>query len=402
VTLAALIAAYHEADDSGGVLRATLPLAGRTVLERQARLAASAGADPIVVVVERVPPELSEALDRMKGEGINPIVARSAEAAAEAVHATDHVLLMADGLLAAQSHIDRLTAVGGPAILTVPDVRVDDRYERIDAHSRWAGLALLDGELLKQTSAMLHDWDLQSTLLRRAVQTGARQLSLRGEPADDHLIVAERGEDLDALQIRLFEGAGAHRRDWMSRYLLGPLEAAATRLLMPRRVTPSMLQLSAAGLTAAAAIAFGSQWLWTGMLLLLLSTPLDGTAERLAALRMQDGVEESWWAYLLPILAGAALVALGFALSPLKGWGCVALAGSTIAFAVALRIEAQERTVPGGLWLAERKGMIWLLLPFAAAGFWGTGLTMLLLYAAGSFFWAQRHVHTAPAAAHED
>jgi len=49
----ALIGAYQE-DDSGG-LRALLPLAGRTLIEYQARCAAAAGAAPIVVMVERVP-----------------------------------------------------------------------------------------------------------------------------------------------------------------------------------------------------------------------------------------------------------------------------------------------------------------------------------------------------------
>jgi hypothetical protein len=38
------------------------------------------------------------------------------------------------------------------------------------------------------------------------------------------------------------------------------------------------------------------------------------------------------------------------------------------------------------------------MLPFAAAGLWGTGLTLLACYAGASFFWAQRHVH-APAPA---
>lgn len=402
MALAALIAAYHEADDPGGALRATLPLAGRTLVERQARLAASAGAAPIVVAVERVPPGLTAAIDRMRAEGLQLVVARSAAEAAEAVQGDDTLLLMADGVLAAQSHIDRLSAIGGTAILTVPDVRVDDRYERIDAHSRWAGLALLDGALLQRTAAVLGDWDLQSTLLRRAVQGGARQISLRGEAADEQLIVAERAEDLDALQARLFEGAGLHRRDWVSRYLFGPVEQAATRAVMPTRATPALLQLGAVLLTAFAAIFFASEWYGVGMALLLLATPVDGIAERLAALRMQDGVERSWWAHLLPIAAAGALLALGITLSPERGWGCLALAATTIAFVVALRIEMHGREIPGSVWLAERKGLTWLLLPFASTGLWGTGLTFLALYAAASFFWAQRHVHAALAVPRED
>jgi len=393
VTLAALIAAYHEAEEPGGGLRATLSLAGRTVLERQAKLAAAAGADPVIVAVERVPPELLGAIDRLRAEGVKLVVARDAAEAADAVHPGDRLLLMADGLVAAESHLDRLIDMEGHAILTVADVRVDDRYERIDAYSRWAGLALIDGELLKRTAAMLRDWDLQSTLLRRAVQSGARQIAVKGEPADDELIVAERSEDLTELQARIFEGASARRRDWVSRFLLSPLEQALTRSLMGTSVTTTALSLAESLLISLAALAFASNWLWLGLLLMLLATPLDGVCERLAALRLQDGEGPSWWSYLLPALSGAALLALGYMLAEGRGWGCIVVAAATIAFGVALHLETEGRELPGRLWLAERKGMSWLMLPFAAAGLWGTGLGVLALYAAGSFYWAQRQMH---------
>jgi hypothetical protein len=391
--LAVLIAAYHEADEPGGGLRAGLPLAGRTLLERQVRLAVAAGAELIVVAVERVPPALLEAVDRLRGQGLKVVVARNAVEAAEAVHPDDRLLVVADGLVATDTHINRLLALGAPAILTVPDVRVDDRFERIDAHNRWAGLALFEGEMLKRTAAMLGEWDLQSTLLRQAVQSGARQMALRGEPADELLIVAERVEDLVELQQRILDGAGAERGDWASRFLLGGLEQAATRRLMPGAATPAALTLSASVLTALAALAFAWDWLALGMIFLLLATPLDGIGERLSALRMQQADADSWWSSLLPALSAAALLALAFGLTDTRGWGSVALAGATIAFMTALRIEQQGVELPGRHWLAERKGMTWLLLPFAFFSLWGTGLTALAFYAAGSFFWAQRHAH---------
>ncbi|MBV8685219.1 MAG: hypothetical protein JOZ90_08360 [Alphaproteobacteria bacterium] len=402
MTLAALIAAYHEADEPGYRLRATLPLAGRTVLERQARLAAAAGADPIVVAVERVSPELLAAIDRLRGQGLKVAVARNAREAAEAVHPGDRLLVIADGLVAADSHVARLVALGGPTLLTVPDVRVDDRFERIDAQSRWAGLALIDGEMLRRTAEMLRDWDLQSTLLRRAVQSGARQLALRGEPADDQLVVAERSDDLDEIEARMFAGALARRRDWVSAYLLAPLESLAVRALLPRPVSPATLNLAAAILTTLGGLAFLSHWLWLGMLLVLLATLVEGVAERLGAVRLQDEEEGSWWSYVLPSLAAGALAGLAIALAPVRGWGCIALAGTTAAFVVALRLEAGDRTLPGRRWLAEHKGLAWLLLPFALAGLWGTGLTVLAVYAGASFFWAQRHVHAPLPAPAED
>lgn len=396
MTLAALIAAYHEAEDSGGGLRATLPVAGRTLIERQVRLAAAAGAEPVVIVVERVTAALSAALDRLRAEGVTLVLARSAAEAAEAVHSSDRVLLVGDGLVAPESVIARLVAVDGTAILVVPDLRVDDRYERIDAQSRWAGLALIDGEMLKQTASMLRDWDLQSTLLRRAVQAGARQISVRGEAEDELPVAAETSEDLVELEASIVAGAHVRRSDWVSRYLLGPVERFATRALMPTSVTPAAIGLGATLLLALAGLAFARDWPGLGLAFLLLATPLDGIAERLSSLRLQGIRGPSWWSALLPALSAGVLLVLAHSLANGRDWGFVALAGTIIAFALALRIEAEGREIPGRLWLAERKGMSWLMLPFAAAGLWGTGLTLLAFYAGASFFWAQRHAH-APA-----
>ena len=108
---------------------------------------------------------------------------------------------------------------------------------------------------------------------------------------------------------------------------------------------------------------------------------------------MRLSSEEGWWTHILPFVAGGALIALAWSLSPEPGWGCLVLAAATIAFQAALAVEMGTRRGPGAVWLAERKGLAWLLLPFAATGWWATGLGLLAAYAAGSFFWVQRQVH---------
>lgn len=393
MTLAAIIAAYHDADTPNSGLRATLPLAGRTLVERQARLAASAGAAPVIILVERVPPELLVAIDRLRSEGVAVTVARSAAEAAEAVHPNDRLLLIADGLVADETHISRLLAAGSNALLTIPDLGVDERFERIDAHSRWAGIALLTGQVLKQTAAMLQDWDPQSTLLRKTVQGGARQFSIHGELGEAHLAIALTSADLAEIEKQILGAAIARRDSWVSRYILAPAEQAATRLLMPTVVMPEWLRFLAVALTAIAAIFFAEGWLWIGGLLLLLSTPLDDIADRLAGLRMQRVGGSSWWSHLLPVSAGGALLALAYALGWANGWGCLVLALASLAFVTALWIEIGDLDVDGKIFLADRKGMIWIMLPFAVTGSWLAGLLALFFYTSGSFFWAQRQVH---------
>ena len=171
---------------------------------------------------------------------------------------------------------------------------------------------------------------------------------------------------------------------------------------MATSVTPTALGLLAVLLLGLAGLAFASHWLGLGLALLLLATPLDGIAERLASLRLQGAKGPSWWGVLLPALSAGVLLVLAFELAPTRGWGCVALAGTIVAFVLALRLESEGRELPGKVWLAERKGMSWLMLPFAAANLWSTGLALLAAYAGASFFWAQRQAHSpAPAAAQD-
>jgi len=387
LALAALIAAYHESAEPGA-LRAMLPLAGRTVVERQARLARAAGAGPIVIVVERIPAGLAAALDRLRRERVPIVVARSAEEAAAAIDPNDHLLVIADGAVADATQLERLARTEESTVLTVPDGAHSELYERIDASSRWSGLAAMDGAMLRDTAEMLRDWDLQSTLLRRTLQAGARH-----EFAEGPVAILDSFGDLDDLERRIVAGAAETHGGWAAS-LLAPLERIATQLLMAGPVGASAVGTAAAALTAVGAIFFAYGWLWTGLALVLLATPFDGIAARLARLRMQDDVAGSWWSHLLPILSGAALAGLSYALAPANGWGMILLAFTTLAFLVASGIEIEGKKIRGQALLAERRGLAWLMLPFAVFGAWQAGMATLFAYAAGSFFWAQHQAHS--------
>jgi hypothetical protein len=239
---------------------------------------------------------------------------------------------------------------------------------------------------------MLGDWDLQSTLLRKALQSGARHFAVRGD-TDGFLLIADNAPELAAAEQRIVAAAGGPGRGWASRWLLAPLERLFTRALMPSAVTPEWLYVAALVLTGVGGFLFTRGWLWPGAILLLLTTPLDGTAERLAAVRLTGERAPGWWNQLIPVVSSAALLALAWSLATLSGWGCLVIAATAILFQIALRVEASGREIAGEEWFAERKGMIWLILPAAAAGFWVPGLGAIALYAAASFFWAQRQTH---------
>ena len=215
MALGALIGAYQE-DDQGG-LRALLPLAGRTLIEYQARCAAAAGAAPIVVLVERVPPRSTTRSSGCAARGMTVVPVSDGNEAASRFEAGTLILLIADGFAPDCRSVRPARRRCRAGDRHCPRRRSAPAFERIDATSRWAGVALVDGQTLASTAAMLGDWDLQSTLLRRAVQAGARRVAGRARRAAAPCS-PRRAEDLAGFERRLLVASRGARDDWASRY----------------------------------------------------------------------------------------------------------------------------------------------------------------------------------------
>src|SRR5690349_20353478 len=97
MAVSALIGAYQE-DDNGG-LRALLPLSGRTGVEYEVRCAAAARAAPVVVVVERVPQAIQDALERHRLDGIGVFPVSDVEEALSRFEAGSIILVIGDGIV---------------------------------------------------------------------------------------------------------------------------------------------------------------------------------------------------------------------------------------------------------------------------------------------------------------
>ncbi len=391
MTVGALIGAYQE-DDSGG-LRALLPLAGRSLLEYQVRCAAAAGAAPVVIVVERVPQALQDAFERLRLDGVGVFPASDVSEALSRFEAGSMILLVGDGIAPPADLIAALANEPEPAVATVPDDDAHASFERIDAESRWAGVALVDSHLLGSTAAMLGDWDLQSTLLRRTIQEGA--LRVPANDAGGEPLLAETGEDLQDFQRKLVVSSRGSRPDWVSRYLLPPLEEFATERLMESSIRPPWLIWAALGLTLGGAVCFGRGWLGAGLVMLAGSMPLDLIANQLASLRLKPLPVRMLSRLALWPAAGIALLALGWwEMGHVSGWGALMTALGAGAFAEAARIErsSMQDDEP---WLISRRSAIVLAVPFALAGAWTSYLVVLCLYAVVSFFIVQ-HVRHQP------
>jgi len=396
MALGALIGAYQE-DEAGG-LRALLPLAGQTLIEYQVRCLAALGAAPVLVLVDRLPVSLNDAFERLRSEGISVVaVSDAAEAASRFETGTD-VILLADGIAPDMTDVARLgegddaNGTDVPVILTVPDTEANADFERIDASHRWAGMARFPATLVGATAAMIGDWDLQSTLLRRAVQSGGRLFpAASGEGAGPFLAVSTA---MAGFERRLLLASRGARDDWVSRFILPLPEELVTERLLETRLRPEWLVRIALALTLGAALAFTRGWLWQGLVALLLATPLDLVARRIALLRLRP-LSPSYPAQrMLWPAAGLALIALGwFEARHGGGWGAMVAALAAAAFAEAMRVERSTVELPGAIYFFSRRAAIWLAIPFAFGGWWNLYLCFVALYASASFFVAQHYHH---------
>lgn len=390
MALAALIAAVREAEDGSGLV-GTLSVAGRTLVERQARLAAAAGASHVVLLIERLPAGLTGAIDRLRRDNITIDVARSAGDAADRFHPDERVLVFADGAVVGHEAIARLVAGPAPGLLTIGEGGGSGGFERIDASAHWAGLALVSGDTLRKTVAMLGDWDLHSTLLRRAVGSSARRVDI----ADG----AGLGEPFPAMLVRSRAGARAateasfavdrEGEGWPARLLYGPLARAISGVILDRPIESRWLRWGGIGAAVVAVPMLWRGWLAAGLLLLVLGALLDATGRLLASLRLSPGSVEDRIALAragamgLGLLAFACHKASANPASLVLGIGIVAVMAAMARERLALRLLGDGPRSPG--WTADVDALTLLFIPFVFIQQTLAGLAVLGLYAAASF-----------------
>ncbi|NNM75425.1 hypothetical protein HJG53_00685 [Sphingomonas sp. ID1715] len=385
--LTGLIVAGEEAAD-GACLRAELPVAGQTVMEHQARLIAEAGAARIIVIAERLSPMLAQAVARLRADGLAIEVVRQVDDVAQRVQTDERILLLADGVVSDLAAIERILATPAPAVLVLADAADTRGWELIDANARWAGLLLADGELVRRTARMLGEWELQSTLLRNAVQSGASRVPVEG------VAILARVDDPAAAQLveqAISRGAARRPTGLLDRYLFEPVARLLAPKAMHAMIDPAWLRTGSAGLLGLSALLLLSGWRWPALLAALFSGPLDSLGRHLGALSLRLRRDQHRAGQLRLAAAAAAQLALGWNLRD-YGWGSIALSIMTLGL-VSAAFEHERwvgKAAPRPLWLAETDLLIWLMLPFGLAGWWVGGLAVQAAVAFASLLALQR------------
>lgn len=303
-----LLAALIIIDDQDEPAEAGAPLLfGQSVAEFQARLAHAAGATHIVMLAGRFPATLVAGLDRMRGDGVPVEAVRSVRDAVDQLHPDEQVMVFAAPMIPAVEQLATL-ARGASPMLWTQDSSEDDIARRIDAQMDWSGLALVPGQMLRDTAAQLGDWDFAPTLLRRLVQANAARHRIEGDWAKPVREAASASRHARTLLAQASSADGKTLSDrplgWIARQITPQLLRWP---LVVRNLDRAALPLAALALPLAL-----TGWVATGLSLFLLATLLAALAAplsklplgRFAALRFFRKATP-WAGALLAIFTGA-------------------------------------------------------------------------------------------------
>ncbi len=378
--------------EEGRDLPLLLPVAGQTLLEFHARTLNARGVGHIVLLVDRLPSALLSALDRLKSAGIGVDVVRSASQAADSIHPDERLIVVSGRLVFPPAHYDVLTAEdAGLCLLTVPDKPEFQHFERIGPQSRWTGIALLNGQLLRETAAMLGDWELGPTLLRVAVQKNVRQTAAaHAERISMPATIAEAAQAGAALAASVAPTG----LDWVDRLVVAPASARLAGLAMKRMLSVTLLGVVAGvmGIAAFGLAVFGVEW--AGFLLYLLAAIPIAMGEILDQVgargsRLLHHVKR----WRVPNLALLIVVSAGVLLFD-KINPVLAVLALWCASALLLSEQLRGKSVAPA-WLAGPHAVALILILAFAAGYCAAGLGIATAYLLAAQYWRQRNMNAA-------
>lgn len=378
--LAGLIFATEDADDRADTLAATLPFGGMSLIEYQARLLIAAGAQHILVAVSRVTPALLGAVSRIKRRGVTVDMVRSAQEAAAKAHPLAEVIVFADSLVTTDEVAARMAGAPSDTLLITQDDGSAPAVERIDAAHCWAGVAKIGAGRLSEIAAMPREYDFQSTLLRIAVQSGARQMHLPADAITSGHGIERAATALSTRSNAVIANLAGQRRGWADRFFFTPI----SRLLLPKLVSrgvPDWALIAGGGAIGGitvVGIALGHVQI--AFPFALLSVALFSTGSLLSWLRGDDRrgrVQEravNW-------LAAAVALVTGVAVTLVDGHPtALSLAAALIGFAaIAERVPAPRKG-----WQGNAAAYLLLLAVPVAAGYASAGLALAAAYAAAT------------------
>ncbi|PAX09330.1 hypothetical protein [Sphingomonas lenta] len=382
--LAGLLFAINDAEDRPDRLAATLPFAGATLIEYQARLLAAAGASQIVVAVARLTPDLLGAISRIGKRGLAVDAVRTAAEAAEKLHPLARVIVLADGLVTTENVLRPLAGEGGDTLLVVGEDEAGPDFERIGGKLAWAGAARVTVPRIRDVARMPRDYDLQSALLRAGVQAGAAHLLLPPTAKAEGHGLEHRAAALEARGRTVLQAAMSGARGWFDRWVVAPVGRLLLPALVTRGIPTAGAALAGALLGAGGLAAIYADLHAVGLLAALGSTIAFALGGTLADLRDEAALARGQ-AIARAVLPALALLLLAWTLGRWSGEGTAIVAAiSLVLFGVL--VERAAAGVERPLWWASPGAYLLITLAATLAGAPVTGLLAAELYAAATLY----------------
>ena len=363
---------------------------GTDQVEFQLRRARFAGVAHAVIYAERVTSALLATVDRLRREGLSVDLARTVADAAEFIHPDEGVLMITGNIIVAPERLATVAQSSEPVLLCVRDEPANSHFELVDPTARWTGIARIDGGLLRRTAAMVGDWDLASTLMRRAVQEGAMRMTLNAEEAGADLIEMGGAAAAQVAGRRLIATAAVENAGWANHWLIAPAARLVARNVGELGISAQWVTLAGFclfGLATACALA---GWILASLIILCLGQVSDVAA----TIGTQAGAGSlKWEKFKFPVRAASAMIvvlAMGTTLTlRTVQWGCLVLALVIIGSTWLARPLARE-DVGISRWRSDPAGHAIIgILGFAMGSPVGA-LAVSAIHAATSLAWALR------------
>lgn len=224
----ALLSALADPPGSGSGSRGERPafrrFAGKSVLAHQIDCAALLDCERVICHASPGP-DLAAARAHASRAGIQFEIADSVARVQSLVTASDEVILILDGVLPDRAEL--IAGLAAPStVLSFPaEPAVDRGFERLDASRAWSGALRTRGDCVARLRDLPPDCDLASSLVRIALQAGARVIELDAAPLTDG--TWQRRIDHNASQVM--------ERRWIGRQI-APAHFAAPGLAVIERI----------------------------------------------------------------------------------------------------------------------------------------------------------------------
>lgn len=372
-----LIAALRHSED--GLLRAGLPLAGRSVIAWQAALLRALGVERVLCLAETPGGTVLDLQHRLEGEGVQFHALRGPAAIPALVRAEDDLVIIADGLVPDPAVVRALTSgQGGEAlqrmVATIPAdhplaAAHPEDFERVDAQRHWGGVLAMRGAPAQRLADFPGDADAVSLLLRLALQAGTpmREIAAR-ELVPETWLLADSVAAVSQHESALI-AAAAPPADWRAPGVA--LAAMAVRAAVPRGLDqgPVIAGASALVLLLMGVLAAAFGFAATGLALAGAGMFADGVSHGLAALaarlRREGGANGTRAGTML---SGAcdlfAASVLWFCLSPFPGAQPLAALGPVAYGLSRLAARGGDDLLAAA---ASDRAMVLMILALAAA-----------------------------------